>query len=382
MRHKIIPLTITCSLIALSSAEIASKKIADGFQRPVWVGMPNLTAKQLWVIEQHGVVSSVDPSSGNKEILLDIHNQVSRAGNEEGMLGLAFSPDFTKSGRFYINYVDKEHHTCISRFTWKDGKVEAKDEEIILRFKQDFQNHNGGWIGFGPDKMLYIANGDGGSGNDPNKRAQDLGSFLGKILRINVAPEKGYEVPQDNPFVKKSDAKPEIWAYGVRNPWRCSFDKTTGDFWIGDVGQNAWEEIDHITHKEGFGANFGWRLREGDIETPAKGVGGEKPKGSIEPVYVYKHGMAPSEGLSVTGGYLYRGPVLELQARYIFADYQNPRIWSFVEKNGKATDFKDHTESLQPEKGKIKQIPSFGEGLDGSLYLVDHSGSIYQIIEK
>jgi glucose/arabinose dehydrogenase len=377
---------ITACLLTISTlplhADLAVKKITDGFDRPVWVGVPKISPDQLWVMEQHGVITIVDPASGKKIELLDIKENVSRKGNEEGMLGLAFSPDFPKSGRFYINYTDKEHHTCISRFVYRNGKVDAGAEEVILRYKQDFQNHNGGWIDFGPDKMLYIGNGDGGSGNDPKNRAQDMTSLLGKILRIDVSPATGYKVPGDNPFVNEKDTKPEIWAYGVRNPWRCSFDSKTGDFWMADVGQNHWEEINVVEHKKGFGANYGWRLREGKIETPAKGVGGSKPSKHIDPIYVYKHGGGSKEGFSVTGGTLYRGPVKELQGRYIFADYQNPRIWSFEPKSGKANDFKDHTKELQPEGGKIKQISSFGEGPDGTLYLVDHSGPIYQIIAR
>lgn len=382
MRHTVFSLLVTTALLGSAHAKIGVKKIADGFNRPVWAGVPKASKAHMWVIEQHGVVSLVDLETGDKETLLDIHEKVTRQGNEEGMLGLAFAPDFASSGRFYINYVDKQHHTCIARFTLKGGKVDANAEEIVLRFKQDFQNHNGGWVDFGPDGMLYIGNGDGGSGNDPNKRAQDLNSLLGKILRIDVSGKTGYTVPKDNPFVGKKDAKPEIWAYGVRNPWRCSFDSQTGDLWIGDVGQNNWEEISYTRHKDGFGANFGWRLREGDIATPANGVGGDKPKDNVDPVYVYKHGGGPTEGFSVTGGYLYRGPIKELAGRYIFADYQNPRIWSFELKNGKAADVQDHTEDLQPKGGKIKQIPSFGVDPSGNLFIVDHSGPIYQVVDK
>jgi glucose/arabinose dehydrogenase len=382
MRFPITLLFLACGVMSPLSAAIGVKKITDGFHRPVWVGMPKVSKKQLWVMEQNGVVTAVEPVTGQKVELFRIEDRVSRQGNEEGLLGLAFSPDFETSGRFYLNYTDKEHFTCISRMVIKNGKVDVSQEEVVLRYKQDFLNHNGGWIEFGPDKMLYIGNGDGGSGNDPKQRAQDLSSLLGKILRIDVSPAKGYKVPADNPFVNDPAAKPEIWAYGVRNPWRCSFDAKTGDLWIGDVGQNHWEEISHVPHKKGFGANFGWRLREGNVATPANNVGGDIPKAHVDPVYVYKHGGGPSEGFSVTGGYVYRGPIKELQGRYLFADYQNPRVWSFVEKDGKATDFKDHTVELQPQGGKIKQIPSFGEAPDGTLYLVDHSGSIYQIIEK
>lgn len=165
----------------------------------------------------------------------------------------------------------------------------------------------------------------------------------------------------------------------MRNPWRCSFDRATGDFWMGDVGQNTWEEIDYMPRGKGAGANYGWRLREGLIENPATGVGGKVPQDSVEPVYVYTHGGGTRDGFSVTGGYVYRGPLRELQGRYVFADYQNPRIWSFRMNQGKADDFKDHTEELQPEGGRIKLIASFAEDHDGGLFIVDHTGPIYRI---
>ncbi|HEX7261476.1 MAG TPA: PQQ-dependent sugar dehydrogenase, partial [Luteolibacter sp.] len=174
----------------------------------------------------------------------------------------------------------------------------------------------------------------------------------------------------------------EIWAYGLRNPWRCSFDRETGDFWIGDVGQNHREEINFMPKGKGAGANYGWRLREGDIETPAKNVGGPSPDGTVEPVYTYKHGSGGNEGLSVTGGYRYRGPIKELRGRYLFADYANPRIWSFEMKDGKAADFRDHSHALQPAGGRINLIASFAEDADGDLFIVDHTGPIYRIVER
>ena len=177
--------------------------------------------------------------------------------------------------------------------------------------------------------------------------------------------------------------KPEILAIGLRNPWRCSFDRKTGDFWIGDVGQNAWEEINVVGFDELAKQNFGWRLREGDIETPKKKVGGDTPENHVEPVYVYAHGSGPSEGLSVTGGFVYRGSASDLMAgRYLFADYQNPRIWSFKMEGGKITGFSDHTSELQPEGGRINLISSFAEDADGELYIVDHSGPVYRIVAK
>ncbi len=371
--------------LTLSHAEIGVEQVAKGFDRPVWAGMPKGLDGKLWVMEQAGLVWIVDEKTGEREKtpFLDIRSDVSRKGNEEGLLGLAFSPDFLKSGRFYVNYTDKEKQTRIVRFTSDDRKTtNPATSEILLKYPSEFENHNGGWVSFGPDNLLYVGNGDGGAGNDPNNRSQALDTMLGKILRIDVSPEKGYGVPSDNPFVKDKDAKPEIWAYGVRNPWRCSFDRETGDFWIGDVGQNHWEEINWMPKGKGNGANFGWRLREGEKETPEKGVGGAEPCGAVDPVYVYKHGGGEREGFSVTGGYVYRGPIRELQGRYIFADYQNPRIWSFQLKAGKATDFKDHTKQLQPQGGRINLISSFAEDNDGNVFILDHTGPIYRVVGR
>jgi glucose/arabinose dehydrogenase len=371
--------------LAVSQAEIGVEPVAKGFDRPVWAGVPKGAKGQLWVMEQGGKVWIIDDKTGERvgEPFLDVSKDVTRRGNEEGLLGLAFAPDFAKSGRYYVNYTDKEKQTRIVRFISKDKKTtDASTGEVILKYPSEFENHNGGWIDFGPDDMLYIGNGDGGSGNDPNDRGQDLQSLLGKILRLDVSPETGYKIPAGNPFADGKEGKPEIWAYGVRNPWRCSFDRETGDFWMGDVGQNHWEEINFMEKGKGAGANYGWRLREGDKETPAKNVGGSSPRGAIDPVYVYNHGMKEDEGLSVTGGYVYRGPIKELQGRYVFGDYQNPRIWSFDLKGSKASGFKDHTKALQPEGGKINLISSFAEDNDGNLFIIDHRGPIYRIVER
>jgi glucose/arabinose dehydrogenase len=375
-----------CVVQSLSAQEkLGVERIAAGFERPVWAGIPKEIPQRMWVIEQDGRIWIVDLATGRRQEqpFLDIRKDVSRVGNEEGLLGLAFAPDFAKSGRFYVNFTDKDQHTRIMRFVSADRNVtDPASGEVLLRYKQDFRNHNGGWVGFGPDGMLYIGNGDGGSANDPNNRAQSMDTYLGKILRIDVSPTKGYRVPPDNPFVRRDGVLPEIWAFGVRNPWRCSFDAQTGDFWMGDVGQNHWEEINALPFRKVAGANFGWRLREGDVATPAKGVGGDAPAGAVEPVYVYRHGMGSNEGLSVTGGHVHRGNIAALKGRYVFADYQNPRIWSFRLERGKAADFKDHTSELQPEGGRINLIASFAEGPDGALYVVDHTGPVYRIIAK
>ncbi|MES2476763.1 MAG: PQQ-dependent sugar dehydrogenase [Verrucomicrobiota bacterium] len=386
IRQTTLAAALLCST-PFAHADIGVREVAKGFDRPVWAGVPQGVDGKLWVMEQAGRVWIVDAKTGEreKEPFLDINDRVSRRGNEEGLLGLAFAPDFQTTGRYYVNYTDKskDKQTLISRFISKDKKTtDPQSEEVILKFPSIFDNHNGGWIAFGPDNMLYIANGDGGAGNDPKNSGQSMDTLLGKVLRIDVSPATGYKAPSDNPFVADKAIKPEIWAYGVRNPWRCSFDRKTGDFWMADVGQNKWEEINYMPKGKSSGANYGWRLREAGKETPNKDVGGPAPKDAIEPVYSYDHGNKDREGLSVTGGYVYRGPLDELQGRYIFGDYQNPRIWSFELKNGKVTDFADHTQALQPEGGRINLISSFAEDNDGNLFIVDHTGPIYQIIEK
>ncbi len=386
MKSLIFPTALLLGLSPLSSAGIASELVSKGYERPVWVGAPASAKGKLWVMEQAGTVWIIDLKTGERseKPFLNITEKVTRKNNEQGMLGLAFAPNFAISGRYYVNYSETNGDTRIDRFVSKDGATTDESQgETILKIKQPFSNHNGGWLDFGPDGYLYIATGDGGSANDPEDNAQDLSSHLGKLLRLDVSGEKGYKAPADNAFAGEKGALPEIHAIGLRNPWRCSFDRDTGDLWIGDVGQNHWEEINAVQKGKSGGLNFGWRLREGDVQTPQKDVGGKMPKANHDPVYVYKHGDGPSEGLSVTGGYVYRGSkVADLKGRYIFADYQNPRIWSFVLKGGKSTDFTDHTSALQPEGGRINLIPSFGEDAEGEIYITDHSGAVYRIVGK
>lgn len=380
---KILPL-LAAAAIGLSCATTASarlQKIADNFKRPVWAGMPKGSSGVLWVMEQAGTIRLLDLKTGktSEKPFLDIEERVTRQGNEQGLLGLAFAADFRDSGRYYIYYNDKKDRTVVSRFVSENKlTTDPNSEEILLKFDQPYRNHNGGWIDFGPDGMLYIGSGDGGAANDPKNAGQDLGTLLGKILRIDVSPEKGYKLPADNPFLGHQGVRPEIWAYGLRNPWRCSFDRKTGDLWIGDVGQNNWEEINWMARGKGAGANYGWRLREGEIATPKNNIGGSRPDGNVEPVYVYHHGQGPLEGLSVTGGYVYRGPIQSLQGRYIFADYQLPRIWSFRIEDGKAVDLIDHSTDWKPDDG-FKLISSFAEDNDGQLYVISLSGELFII---
>lgn len=371
---------------ATANAELASELLYKGLERPVWAGAPDSAKGQLWVMEQAGTVWIIDLKTGEKspKPFLKIEDRVTRKSNEQGLLGLAFAPDFATSGRYYVNYNDKKGNTRIVRFVSEDGATTNPDgEELILGYDQPFGNHNGGWLDFGPDGYLYIGTGDGGAAYDPNNNAQNMSSLLGKLLRLDVSGDKGYKIPADNPYVSEKGTKPEIVASGLRNPWRCSFDRETGDFWIGDVGQYNWEEINAVKKGDVLAKNFGWRLREADEENPNGKIAGKKPKNNVDPVYVYKHGDGTTEGLSVTGGFVYRGTKLKgMQGRYVFADYQNPRIWSFVLKGGKASDFKDHTSELQPEGRRINLISSFGEDADGELYITDLSGPVYRIVSK
>jgi len=280
MKSLVRPFALSLLLAPLTCAGVASEILIKDLERPVWAGAPASAKGKLWVMEQAGKVWIIDLKTGQRsnKPFLEITGRVTRKSNEQGLLGLAFAPDFGTSGRYYVNYSEKNGDTRIVRFVSKDGETtDASRGETILKIKQPFSNHNGGWLDFGPDGYLWIATGDGGAANDPKNLAQDLSSHLGKLLRLDVSGSRGYKVPADNAFAGKKGALPEIHAIGLRNPWRCSFDRVTGDFWIGDVGQNHWEEINLVEKGKSGGLNFGWRLREGDVMTPFKGVGGDRP---------------------------------------------------------------------------------------------------------
>ncbi len=322
--------------ILTAETSVGTTLVASGFKKPLWAGSPQGADDHLWVVEKEGIIRTLDLRSGKKHDFLDITEHIKIKGNEQGLLGLAFEKSYLTSGRFYVNYTNLDGDTEICRFTAHgDNKrhCDSSTRELLLTIKQDFKNHNGGWIGIGPDNCLYIGTGDGGSGNDPKRRGQDLSSHLGKLLRIDVSPEKGYLIPADNPFKNNSTAKPEIYAYGLRNPWRCSWDRKTGDFYIADVGQNHWEEINFMPAGKGAGANYGWRLREGTFATGyAVGVkpGRVYPRPSpddvfVDPVAQYDH----HEGSAIGGGFVYRGRAIpELRGKYLFTDFPRGRLFA------------------------------------------------------
>lgn len=371
-------LTATISGLSLECALAAPRtvKITDGLKRPTCLTAPAGSTDYLYILEQPGRVRLYDRNKKQlvEKPFLDLTAQVRSKSNEQGLLGMAFSPNFNKDQRFYLNYTNKKGDTVVSRFTIsKQGKI---SEEKLVQFKQDFGNHNGGWIGFGPDGMLYIGTGDGGAANDPKGRAQDINQWLGKILRIDVSPSKGYKIPKGNyAEVTNTKAKPEILSIGLRNPWRCSWDGDT--FYIADVGQNAHEEINVVNRKDLAGANFGWRLREGNHPTPKKSIAGDRPKNNIDPVHEYKRKL----GISITGGFVYRGKIKSLQGHYFFADYAYPNIWSFTYKDNKASEPKKWNNQFKINGKQIPNISSFGLDPQGELYLVSHAGGIYKIVE-
>ena len=343
------------------------------FQRPVFLTHAGDGSGRVFVVEQHGVVHVVpdaeDPVAGS--VFLDISDRVSRIGNEEGLIGLAFHPRFEENGTFFVHYSSsaKDRTGVVSRFrVAKDdpNRADPKSEEVILEQPQPYRNHNGGMIEFGPDGFLYIAFGDGGSANDPNNNAQNLTNWLGTILRIDLDRKeagRAYAVPEDNPFVGREDARPEIWAYGLRNVWRFCFDPENGDLIAADVGQDRFEEIDLIEK----GGNHGWRAYEGDHRFFRRTR--IPPEEHVIPIAEYGR----SDGISVTGGFIYRGsrhPALA--GRYFYGDYVSGNLWS-LERDAKG----EWKSTLERRTGK--SIASFGMDEDGEIYLLSFDGGVYRI---
>ena len=317
----------------------------------------------VYVVEQAGVIHRLDPAEPERsEIFLDIRARVSRDRNEEGLLGLAFAPSFGENGRFYVYYsAAAPRRSVLSRFeVGGGGQGDADSEAVILEVDQPYSNHNGGMIAFGPDGMLYVALGDGGSGGDPQGNGQNLGTLLGSILRIDVGQGAPYVTPADNPFVGRPGARGEIWAYGLRNPWRFSFDRETGELWTGDVGQDAVEEVNIVRR----GANYGWNVMEGSSCFRAASC---EAGGMEAPVAEYGHRL----GCSVTGGYVYRGERLpELQGVYLYADFCTGFIGGLRHDGERVT-----------EQGQIAEAPfqiaSFGEDEAGEVYILGFDGGVY-----
>ena len=315
---------------------------------------------RLFVIEKPGRIRIIENDQLLETPFLDITDRVGSNGNEQGLLGFAFHPRYQENGRFFVNYTETSGgDTVIARFQVSSEPhiADPSSEVQLLGIDQPFANHNGGVLAFGPDGFLYAGLGDGGSQGDPNGNAQNTGVLLGKILRIDVDSAEPYAVPSDNPFGN------EVWAYGFRNPWRFSFDRATGDLYIGDVGQNQWEEIDFLPAGSPGGANFGWDHREG-----AHDYEGGGPDGMIDPVAEYSH---PEGGCSVTGGYVYRGSMPEWQGIYLYGDYCTGIIWGLIQ-----TDGGWQTQQLFDVD---VTITSFGQDEQGEVYLISDNGGIFRL---
>jgi glucose/arabinose dehydrogenase len=361
-----------------TSVRIDLERVVGGLSSPLFATGAGDGSGRLFVVEQPGRIRIVRDGRLAERPFLDIDDRV-LAGGERGLLGLAFPPGFgATEDRFWVHYSDENGDTLVSSF-----RVSADDpdraaratEELVLHVAQPYANHNGGWIGFGPDGMLYVALGDGGSGGDPEGNGQDTGTMLGKLLRLDVlgaepGAARAYNVPADNPFAGDVPGRGEIWSYGLRNPWRASFDRLTGDLWIGDVGQGSWEEIDRAQASDGGGrgVNYGWNVTEGrHCFEPRRGCDRD---GIDMPITEYDHQL----GCTVVGGYVYRGTASPgLSGVYVFGDYCSGLIWGVV-SGGPA----DQEPVLLAESDHT--ISSFGEDDAGELYVTDlSSGELLRV---
>ena len=319
---------------------------------------------RLFVVEQRGVIQVLEAGELRAEPFLDLRDFVDASGSEQGLLGLAFHPHYLENGQFFVNYTDTRGNTVVARFSVSPDPnlADLNSLRVVIRFEQPYANHNGGGIVFGTDGYLYIATGDGGSSGDPEGNAQKLDSYLGKILRIDVDAADPYAIPPDNPFVDGTGL-PEIWSYGLRNPWRFAFDTVTGDMYIADVGQSAWEEVNFQPAGTKGGINYGWNIREGAHTY----VGGDT-ESLTDPVAEYSHNL----GVSVTSGPVVRDPSLpDWQGVYLYGDYSTGLIWGLLY---------DGLENWQNELlfDTDYQISSFGVDVAGRVYLIDYAtGTIY-----
>lgn len=346
-------------------------EVASGLKAPVGMGVAGDGSGRLFILEQEGTIRIWQNGQMEKTPFLDIRDRVGGRGSEQGLLGIAFHPQYARNGYFYLNYTDRAGDTVIARFQADPPSANVANpdsEQILLRVAQPYANHNGGVVVFGPDGYLYLGLGDGGSAGDPQNNAQSLNTHLGKILRLDVDAGSPYAIPPTNPFAAGS-VLAEIWAYGLRNPWRIAFDRKSGDLYIGDVGQNKWEEIDYLPANASGDLNFGWKYLEGTH--PYEGT---VPAGKtlIPPVYEYGH----DQGCSVTGGVVYRGVQLpDWEGIYLFGDY----CAGWVDGLRRLPD---GIWAYQRLFNGLGRISSFGEDEQGEIYVIDHAGVIYRLEQR
>lgn len=345
--------------------------VVSGLDFPIGLANAGDGSGRLFVIEKKGLIRFVQNGTLAATPFLDIQDRVGSRGSEQGLLGLVFHPHYNQNGYFFVNYTDLKGNTVIARYkvsTDDPNRADPRSEARLIYIPQPYPNHNGGAMAFGPDGYLYLGLGDGGAEGDPLGNGQSLNTLLGKILRVDINSIENIAIPSDNPF--QNTKVPEVWAYGLRNPWRFSFDRKTGDFYIGDVGQNLWEEIDFVPAGSKGGQNFGWSYYEGfhpySSQTPPAGVK------FVAPVAEYGH----DQGCAVTGGVVYRGQALPAwQGVYLFGDYCSGNIWGLhVNAQG------NWEKSLLYQN--IARITSFGEDEHGEVFLTDQAGAIFNLTKK
>ena len=382
--------TLSVSITVTDTADdFRVSRIATGLAQPLFVTGRGDGTNRIFIVEKGGQIETLDLDTGLLATtpFLDIASSISTAG-EGGLLGLALAPDFSTSGTFYVYVTNLSGDTEVRRYQVSSGDPNLADvssADVILTFAQPDDNHNAGWIGFDSAGLLFIASGDGGGSGDPGGNGQNTSTLLGAMLRIDPSgddfpadPLRDYAIPAGNPFATSGGA-PEIYAYGLRNPFRASFDRATGDLYIGDVGQGAVEEIDLIRPGEA-GLNFGWNILEG-----TQTFAGGSTAGLTPPIAEYSHGVGPTEGRSVTGGYVYRGPIASLQGHYFFGDFISDNIWSIdVASIAQGTTiassaFNVRTAEFAPNLGVLDNLSSFGEDDAGNLYLVGIDGEVFAV---
>jgi glucose/arabinose dehydrogenase len=356
------------------TAAVGLEPVATGLNNPLYLTSPPEENDRLFIVEQAGTIRIVKAGTLLPDPFLDISDRVS-SGGERGLFALAFDPAYASNGRFVVHYTDPSGNTRLSVFhvSADPDRADPLSETIVLTAQQPFPNHNGGQILFGPDGYLYMGLGDGGGGGDTQGNGQRITDLLGDILRLDLSSGTSAVPPADNPFVGRTDAEPAVWSYGLRNPWRFSFDRATGDLYIADVGQNAWEEVDVATAAAGIGkgVNYGWNRMEG---THCFGASSCDTNGLALPVLEYDHG----QGCSITGGYVYRGAAIPaLQGHYFYGDYCGGWVRSFRVQDGQAVD-----QAQWPTLAPGGPVLSFGEDQAGELYVLSANGTVFRIVPR